>query len=160
MKRRKGNLKMRLDVYSVDLFSKPSWNLLTWFDVAVVVSKLCIVSFSLLMPFFLAIPQEFIDLPYSSVPLVRLCLFLIFDHCLIQDVYILTESGTGIFFCFLLQLQLKDLLCNAGFPDGVFLLFFVLFSFLSLFYCFLNCLIFITRKEKRKCSSSSATFRI
>ena len=53
-------------------------------------SKLCIVSFSLLMPFFLAIPQEFIDLPYSSVPLVCLCLFLIFDHCLIQDVYILT----------------------------------------------------------------------
>ena len=53
-------------------------------------SKLCIVSFSLLMPFFLAIPQEFIDLPYSSVPLVFLCLFLIFDHCLIQDVYILT----------------------------------------------------------------------
>ena len=53
-------------------------------------SKLCIVSFSLLMPFFLAIPQEFIDLPYSSVPRVCLCLFLIFDHCLIQDVYILT----------------------------------------------------------------------
>ena len=53
-------------------------------------SKLCIVSFSLLMPFLLAIPQEFIDLPYSAVPLVCLCLFLIFDHCLIEDVYILT----------------------------------------------------------------------
>ena len=37
MKRRKGNLKMRFDVCSVDLFIKPSWNLLTWFDVAVVV---------------------------------------------------------------------------------------------------------------------------
>lgn len=141
------------------LFIKPSWNLLAWFDVGVVVSKLCIVSFSLLIPFFLAIPHEFIDLPYSAVPLVCLCLFLIFwwllnTRCVYPDLNPVLE-----FFCFLLQLQLKDLLCNAGFPDGMFLLFFVLFSFLSLFYCFLNCLVFITRKEKRKHRSSSATFR-
>ena len=48
------------------------------------------------------------------------------------------------FFCFLLQLQLKDLLCNAGFPDGMFLLFFFLFFFFLLFsIVFLKCLIFI-----------------
>ena len=37
MKRRKGNVKMRFDVCSVELFIKPSWNLLAWFDVGVVV---------------------------------------------------------------------------------------------------------------------------
>ena len=34
------------------------------------------------------------------------------------------------FFCFLLQLQLKDLLCNAGFPDGMFYSFWLFFPFL------------------------------
>ena len=53
------------------------------------------------------------------------------------------------FFCFLLQLQLKDLLCNAGFPDGMFSLFFCSF-FPSFFYCFpeMSYIYRVKRKEE------------
>ena len=93
-------------------------------------SKLCIVSFSLLMPFFLAIPQEFIDLPYSSVPLVCLCLFLIFDHCLIQDVYILTWIWYWNFFVFFYSCNLKTYFATLDFLMVCFTLFGCFFFFL------------------------------
>lgn len=53
-------------------------------------------------------------------------------------------------FVFLLQLQLKDLLCNAGFPDGMFLLIFVLF-FLSFSFLLFSELSYslISRGKKR-----------
>ena len=97
-------------------------------------SKLCIVSFSFLMPFFLAIPQEFIDLPCSSVPLVCLCLFLIFDHCLIQDVYILTWIWYWNFFVFFYSCNLKTYFATLDFLMVCFTLFGCFFLSFWLFF--------------------------
>ena len=71
--------------------------------------------------------------------------WLLNTRCVYPDLNPVLE-----FFCFLLQLQLKDLLCNAGFPDGMFLLFFVLFSRpFFLFSIVFWIVLYLSREKKR-----------